>query len=388
MRLTFVAGARPNFMKVAALWDRSSAYPSLSCRLVHTGQHYDAAMSQQFFDELDLPVPGAHLGVGGGSHAEQTARIMIAFDADLQAHPTDAVIVVGDVNSTLACALVAVKRRVKIAHVEAGLRSGDRAMPEEINRILTDQISDWLFATERTAVDNLLAEGIDARRIHFAGNVMIDTLQKHRARAVRRPITRRIGVTPQAFALATLHRPANVDSPAAARNALMALTAVANRLPTVAPLHPRTHARFREFGLWDELRAHPQLVLCEPLGYLDFLSLMTQSRFVFTDSGGIQEETTALGIPCLTFRDTTERPVTVNEGTNRLVGLDPRATAAAVDELLAGSNREYRIPERWDGNAADRILATLAAFEGSTVDGTGRPAQPDLTMALPRAVPV
>jgi len=359
MQLTFVAGARPNFMKVAPLLIAARRL-RLACRLVHTGQHYDEQMSERFFDELELPRPDAHLGVGSGTHAAQTARVMAGFDDELERHPADAVVVVGDVNSTLACALVAAKREVAIAHVEAGLRSGDRRMPEEINRVLTDRLADWLFTTERSAEENLLAEGIPRWRIHFVGNVMIDTLLRHRQRALGRSVLAELGLAPGDYALCTLHRPSNVDTRDDARNTVEALREVAARLMTVVPLHPRTQARLREFGLLAALESSKRLLVTDPKGYLDFLALMSQARLVFTDSGGIQEETTALGVPCLTFRENTERPVTITHGTNQLLGVDPGRTGRAVDEVLAGRDPDGRIPPLWDGRAAERILEILA----------------------------
>ena len=359
MRLTFVAGARPNFMKVAPLL-MAARQARRSCRLVHTGQHYDEQMSERFFDELELPRPDTHLGVGSGTHAVQTAKVMAGFDDELERYPADAVVVVGDVNSTLACALVAAKRNVAVAHVEAGLRSGDRRMPEEINRVLTDHLADWLFTTERTAEENLVAEGIARSRIHFVGNVMIDTLRRHQQRALSRPVLTELGLMPGGYALCTLHRPSNVDTPAAAGNTIRALREVAARMMTVVPLHPRTSARLREFGLLNALAHDDRVVITEPQGYLDFLALMSQARLVFTDSGGIQEETTALGIPCLTFRENTERPITVTHGTNQLLGVDPVRTAEAVETILAGRGPDGRVPELWDGCAAERILEILA----------------------------
>ncbi len=267
-------------------------------------------------------------------------------------------LVVGDVNSTIACALVAAKRDIRVAHVEAGLRSGDRRMPEEINRILTDQISDLLFTSERTAADNLRAEGIDAGRIHFVGNVMIDTLVTHRQAAGTRTIVKDLGQTPKGYALVTLHRPSNVDTLEAARNTVRALEAVAARLPVVVPFHPRTSAGCSSSACWSAWRRCPGVVVIEPQGYLDFLCLMDQAALVFTDSGGIQEETTALGVPCLTFRDSTERPITVTEGTNVLLGADASAVPAAVDAALQG-RQGARIPEYWDGHASERIVAIL-----------------------------
>lgn len=359
-RITCIVGARPNFMKVAPILDAIRPVPALTARLVHTGQHYDERMSDLFFRELGLPQPDTYLGVGSASHAVQTARVMELFDAELDAHQADLVLVVGDVNSTIACALVAAKRQVPVAHVEAGLRSRDRAMPEEINRLVTDQVSEFLFTSERSALDNLVAEGIDAAKVHFVGNVMIDSLLKHRAAAAARPILQTLDVEPGTYALATLHRPSNVDTREAARNTVAALSAVADRMPLVVPLHPRTVAKMREFGLLDGLTGRPGVVVTEPLGYLDFLCLMERARLVFTDSGGIQEETTALGVPCLTFRDSTERPITVTEGTNVLLGTDAARVAPAVDAVLIGDGTGGRIPELWDGRAAERIVAVLA----------------------------
>lgn len=361
LHLTCVVGARPNFMKVAPILDAAAGRSDVQCRLVHTGQHYDERMSTLFFTELGLPKPDVYLGVGSGSHAVQTAKVMIAFDEVLDQNPTDVVLVVGDVNSTLACALVAVKRGIKVAHVEAGLRSGDRTMPEEINRVLTDQISDYLFLTERSAADNLAAEGIPAERFYFVGNVMIDTLLHHRERSQQSDIVSRLGQTPKGYAVCTLHRPSNVDNADAAENTVRALEILAQRLPVVLPMHPRTQARLEQFGLAERALAGGRVQIVEPLGYLDFLALMDQARLVFTDSGGIQEETTVLGVPCFTFRENTERPITITEGTNRLIGLDPCRLASALDDLMAGQTPSGRIPEYWDGKAAERILDVLTA---------------------------
>jgi UDP-N-acetylglucosamine 2-epimerase (non-hydrolysing) len=358
MRITCIVGARPNFMKVAPILAAMASRPRLQSRLVHTGQHYDERMSTLFFTELGLPAPDAYLGVGSGSHAVQTARVMELFDAELDQYPADVVLVVGDVNSTIACALVAAKRGVGVAHVEAGLRSGDRQMPEEINRVLTDQISDLLFTSERTAADNLRAEGIGEGRVHFVGNVMIDTLVTHRRAAATRTIVADLGQQAKGYALVTLHRPSNVDTLEAALNTVRALESVAARLPVVVPFHPRTSGRLQQFGLLDRVAALPGVVVIEPQGYLDFLCLMDHAALVFTDSGGIQEETTALGVPCLTFRDSTERPITVAEGTNVLLGTDAAAVPEAVDAALRG-RQGARVPEYWDGHASDRIAAIL-----------------------------
>jgi UDP-N-acetylglucosamine 2-epimerase (non-hydrolysing) len=360
MHITCIVGARPNFMKVAPILEAAAAHPALTTQLVHTGQHYDVKMSDTFFEELGLPEPDIYLGIGSGSHAAQTARVMIAFDEVLDKHPTDVVLVVGDVNSTIACALVAAKRNIKVAHVEAGLRSRDRTMPEEINRILTDQLSDWLFTSERSATPNLVAEGIPEEKIVFVGNVMIDSLFKHRDAARRKDTLARLDVKPREYALATLHRPSNVDTLDSAKNAVRALEAILDRIALVLPVHPRTRARLKDFGLLDALESRPNLRLVEPIGYLDFLCLNDQARLVFTDSGGIQEETTALGVPCLTFRDNTERPITVTEGTNTLLGTDASRVGPAIDRILSEEQPTRRAPEFWDGHAAERIVEALA----------------------------
>ena len=359
MRLTCVVGARPNFMKVAPILEAAKAVQGVNCRLVHTGQHYDERMSTLFFTELGLPQPDVYLGIGAGNHAQQTARVMIEFDAALERDGSNCVLVVGDVNSTIACALVAAKRGIPVAHVEAGLRSGDRTMPEEINRILTDQISDFLFTTERSAAENLTREGIPGERIHFVGNVMIDTLLKHRERARSLSVLTQLGLETKRYAVCTLHRPSNVDTREAAVNTVAAVEVLAARLPVVFPIHPRTRARFGDCGLLERLESHPGIRLVEPQGYLDFLALTDNARVVFTDSGGIQEETTALGVPCLTFRENTERPITVTEGTNRLIGLDPTRLGKELDRVLAEDTPQSRGPELWDGHAAERIVAVL-----------------------------
>jgi UDP-N-acetylglucosamine 2-epimerase (non-hydrolysing) len=344
---------------VAPILAAARSRSDFECRLVHTGQHYDERMSSLFFTELGMPAPDVFLGVGSGSHAAQTARVMLAFEESLTLTTPDVVLVVGDVNSTLACALVAAKRGITVAHVEAGLRSGDRSMPEEINRILTDQLSDLLFTTERSAGANLTAEGIPAERVHFVGNVMIDTLLRNRSRAAEQDTLSRLRLQERGYALCTLHRPSNVDTLAAAANTMRALQVLAERLPVVLPLHPRTRGKLEEFGYLAQLQALPQVTLAEPQGYLDFLALMDNARLVVTDSGGVQEETTALGVPCLTFRENTERPITVTHGSNELVGTDPRRLAAALDRALSGPERSPRIPELWDGRASERILDVL-----------------------------
>ncbi|MDO8607494.1 MAG: UDP-N-acetylglucosamine 2-epimerase (non-hydrolyzing) [Phaeospirillum sp.] len=355
-----VVGARPNYMKAAPIVAVLRDSARLSPFLVHTGQHYDPDMNERFFAELGMPAPDANLEVGSGSHAVQTAEVMIRFEPVLDAARDPIVLVVGDVNSTLACALVAAKKGVPVVHVEAGLRSGDRAMPEEINRVLTDQLSDLLFTTERTAAANLAAEGIDAARIHFVGNVMIDTLIANLPRAIAPAATLAVAgfVAPAGFAVSTLHRPSNVDDPAVLRRLLGCLAEIGETLPVVLPLHPRTRARIDAAGLTGLLDGRRILAL-GPQGYLAMLGLMKSARLVLTDSGGIQEETTALGIPCLTLRDNTERPVTVEFGTNILIGRDPALILAAARDSLATGGKAGRIPEYWDGQAARRIAAVL-----------------------------
>ena len=361
MKLISIAGARPNFMKIAPLADaiavhNATSAPFIEHLLVHTGQHYDQKMSDLFFRELGIPEPDINLGVGGGSsHAVQTAEIMMRIEPVLLEHRPDCLLVVGDVNSTIACALVAAKMGIRIVHVEAGLRSFDRGMPEEINRILTDAISDILFTTERGATDNLIREGVAPEKIHFVGNVMIDTLLAHRARAERSDILERLGLTGE-YGIVTLHRPSNVDEPGQLAMLMAALNEVSAELPLVFPVHPRTRSRLAEHGI----PVAEGIRLLEPQGYLDFLKLQSSARLVLTDSGGIQEETTVLGVPCLTLRASTERPVTVTHGTNRLVPLAHEAIVAAAREILGGAVVTGRIPELWDGGAAQRIVNILS----------------------------
>jgi UDP-N-acetylglucosamine 2-epimerase (non-hydrolysing) len=348
-------------MKVApvveAMRGRAGEFAPL---VVHTGQHYDERMSDAFFRDLGLPRPDFDLGVGSASHARQTAAVMERFEPVVVEHKPDWVLVVGDVNSTLACALVCSKIGVPVAHVEAGLRSRDRTMPEEINRLLTDQLAELLLTPTADADRNLLAEGVAPERIRLVGNVMIDSLLKHRAAAERSRVREELGLAGSDYAVVTLHRPSNVDDPAALRRILSALARVARRLPVVFPVHPRTRRKVEEFGL-DGDEAGADLRLVEPLGYLDFLRLYSGARLVLTDSGGIQEETTALGIPCLTLRENTERPVTVELGTNRVVGTDPERIVAEAESALAraAEGGPPRLPPLWDGRAAGRILDAL-----------------------------
>ena len=366
-----VVGARPNFMKIApivrALNVRADIFKP---RLIHTGQHYDAEMQHQFFEQLQIPQPDIDLGVGSGTHAVQTAEIMRRFEPILEQQPPHAVLVVGDVNSTIACALVAVKKGIPVVHVEAGLRSYDRTMPEEINRVLTDQISDILFTTERGAKDNLLREGIAPERIHFVGNVMIDTLMINLAKAVNASQTLgkyhkdKVDVA-NGYGIVTLHRPSNVDDPATLQPLLSTLRELSGRLPLIFPLHPRTAKRIEESG-FAALIDTPSIIKAPPLGYLELLGLMKDAKIVMTDSGGIQEETTALGVPCITLRENTERPITVTEGTNTVVGTDPDRIRAVFTETLQSGGKGGRVPEYWDGKSAERIVDELGKWLGST----------------------
>ena len=365
-----VVGARPNFMKVAPIVEAMKRRErEFQPSVVHTGQHYDAQMSAAFFRDLGLPEPDVYLGVGSASHAAQTAAIMQRFEPVVVNEKPDWVIVVGDVNSTLACALVCAKLLIKVAHVEAGLRSRDRTMPEEINRLLTDQIADLLLTPSRDADENLIAEGIPKERIRFVGNVMIDSLFSQLKRAEQSTVRERLDVADKDYAALTLHRPSNVDDPVTFKRILDALEQISRRLPIIFPVHPRTRARIREFGFADLIEQNYNLRLIEPLGYLDFLRLYSGARLVLTDSGGIQEETTALGIPCLTLRENTERPITVSMGTNVIVGTDTgRITRAAFNVLDASHDKQNRQrPPLWDGHTADRILDAL--LEGMRDEG-------------------
>ncbi len=348
-----VVGARPNFMKIAPVM-AALAEAGIRAKLLHTGQHYDADMNERFFQDLGIAAPDFHLEVGSASHAVQTAEVMKRFEHVVQAEAPRSVLVVGDVNSTIACALVATKLSVPVIHVEAGLRSYDRTMPEEVNRVLTDQISDLLFTTERSALDNLKKEGIAESRVHFVGNVMIDTLHRNLGRAIAPAIT--LDGYAGHYAVLTLHRPSNVDDRPALEKLLQTVADINRRIPIVFPMHPRTRSRIETFGLSaliGELRLMP------PLGYLEMLGLMQSAKFVMTDSGGIQEETTALGVPCLTLRENTERPITVNEGTNTLIGTDVAKLVAAVDEIFYTGGKAGRVPEFWDGQAAARIAQII-----------------------------
>lgn len=355
-RVSCVVGARPNFMKVAPV-HQALQRRGVDVRLVHTGQHYDAKMSTVFFEDLGMPRPDAFLGVGSGSHAEQTAKIMTLFESECVAWRPDLVLVAGDVNSTIACALVASKLGIAVGHIEAGLRSRDWAMPEEINRILTDHASDLLLTPSPDADANLAAEGIAPWRVQFVGNCMIDSVRTHLERALTLKTWQGLGLDAKGYAVATLHRPSNVDEPAQLARLVAALGDVATQLPVLFPIHPRTARRIEEAGL----QVSPRVRLVEPMGYLEFLGTMAQARLVVTDSGGIQEETTALGVPCLTLRANTERPITLTEGTNTLLGADPVVLAAAVHDVLATGGKAGRVPDKWDGHAAERIADIVCA---------------------------
>jgi UDP-N-acetylglucosamine 2-epimerase (non-hydrolysing) len=346
--------------------------PKLTIALVHTGQHYDATMYHQYFEALGIPQPDVNLEVGSGSHAAQTAEVMRRFEPVLDERQPSAVLVVGDVNSTLACALVATKKGIPVIHVEAGLRSFDRAMPEEINRILTDQMSDLLFTTERSGRDNLLREGIEDTHIHFVGNVMIDTLRHNLTNAI--PVTQILKDAGNetflnnhnGYAALTLHRPSNVDDADTLRTLLQTILEISTRLPVIFPMHPRTRSMLEKFGMSEMLNT-PGLLILPPQGYLEMLGLMKDARLVLTDSGGIQEETTALGVPCITLRNNTERPITVDEGTNTIAGQDPIRILAAFNEVMSSGGKTGRIPEFWDGQASTRIAAVISTWLQNSV---------------------
>jgi UDP-N-acetylglucosamine 2-epimerase (non-hydrolysing) len=375
MKVIQVVGARPNFMKVAPLHRAIQKLAGWTSMIVHTGQHFDAKMSDVFFTQLELPKPDFFLGIGGGSHTEVTAKIMVAFEKIVEAEKPDLIIVVGDVTSTLACTLVAIKMGIKVAHVEAGLRSFDRTMPEELNRILTDSVADYLFVTEESGMQHLKNEGVADERVFFAGNVMIDSLVRYQEKAKTTTILEDLGLRTsdsglstvdfrlptENYIVMTMHRPANVDTEKGLQSILELIELSSKDTKIIFPIHPRTRAHMEKFGLTDRLDQAKNLIMTEPLGYLEFIQLMSNATAILTDSGGIQEETTYLGVPCLTFRDSTERPITVTLGTNQLLSdLDPKKTYAALKEILAGKVKKGSIPPLWDGKAAERIAAKLA----------------------------
>jgi UDP-N-acetylglucosamine 2-epimerase (non-hydrolysing) len=349
-----IVGARPNFMKVAPIWRAVASRGALAQRLIHTGQHYDVKMSDVFFADLGMPAPDLHLGVGSGSHAEQTGKVMVALEKAFAEKRPDLVSVVGDVNSTLAAAVVAAKMLIPLAHVEAGLRSFDRTMPEEINRMVTDRLADLLLTPSADADDNLVHEGVAPERIHRVGNVMIDSLLAALPKAEALPTLKDMGLAPRGYSVCTLHRPSNVDDPRKLHALVDALGKIARVAPVVFPVHPRTRKTMPP--------APSGLRLVEPMGYLEFLALTSQASLVLTDSGGLQEESTALGVPCLTIRENTERPITVTVGTNLVVGTDPDRIVAEALKALDGKGKIGRIPELWDGHAAERIAAV---YEGA-----------------------
>ena len=356
MKITLIAGARPNFMKIAPIIHAVNALhsTSLSYRLVHTGQHFDEKMSHTFFKQLNIPEPDVNLNCGGGSQAEQTAAIMIAFEKELVQNPADLVLVVGDVTSTMACSIVAKKLHVKVAHVEAGIRSFDLTMPEEINRMVTDALADYYFTTTLWAGENLRKTGVGEERIFFVGNVMIDTLLQNRSKFIKPEFWQKLQLQNKNYFVLTLHRPANVDESQNLKVLIEEITTHAKGLPILFPIHPRTAKVLRESGIDAE-----NLHIVEPLGYLEFNFLVENALAVITDSGGITEETTVMGIPCMTLRDNTERPETISIGTNELLGTNPRAIAPAMEKLFAGHWKKGSIPEKWDGRAAERIVACL-----------------------------
>ena len=360
MKIVNVVGARPNFMKIAPLMRAYKQYnDSIDPVLVHTGQHYDKTMSKTFFEQLDIPRPDVNLGVGSGSHAEQTAKIMMSFEKLIKDAKPDIVLVVGDVNSTMACSITAAKLGIKTAHVEAGLRSFDMTMPEEINRKVTDSICDYLFTTEESAGENLRNEGVKEDKIFFVGNVMIDTLSYYldKTRDMALPVD---GITENNYATITIHRPSNVDNRPVLKRIITALEKIQRDIPVIFPMHPRTRKNIDQFGLSEKVLGMPNLIITEPIGYLEFLRLNKTAKLVLTDSGGLQEETTYLGIPCLTIRENTERPVTINVGTNVLTGSNPDNILEEYEKIMNGNFKKGRIPYLWDGHTAERIVEKLA----------------------------
>lgn len=360
MKIISVVGARPNFMKVAPLHRAFVKHKSITSKVVHTGQHYDARMSDIFFNQLDLPKPDYYLGIGSGSHAVVTAKIMMAFEEIVLAEKPDLVLVVGDVNSTLACALVTKKLNIKLAHVEAGLRSEDRGMPEELNRIVTDGISDYLFVTEHSGLVNLAKEGVADEKIFFVGNVMIDSLCAYLNKALKLPVLEKLNLSKKGYVLMTIHRPSNVDHLDQLKVVISVIRSISKTHQVVLPIHPRTTKSLKNFGLWEAFEAIPNLLLLEPQGYLEFLNLMSNCALIVTDSGGIQEESTFLKVPCLTIRNSTERPITTTIGSNILIPqLNVENIMTAFQQCVSETKMDSSIPPFWDGKAAERIAALL-----------------------------
>jgi UDP-N-acetylglucosamine 2-epimerase (non-hydrolysing) len=365
MDIISVVGARPNFIKLSPMIREFSRYGhQITNKICHTGQHFDEKMSKVFFKDLELPKPDFYLGVGSGSHADQTARIMIEFEKVLLDEKPDLIIVVGDVNSTMACSIVASKLKIKIAHVEAGLRSFDRTMPEEINRMVTDTLSDFLFVSEKSGLENLKREGVADSKVFFTGNIMIDNLVHYLDRISQSNILPEYRLDKQNYLLATFHRPSNVDSYSDIKSLGDLMNSIAEKRKIMFPIHPRTLKNIQKHNLWEKI--HPNIIITNPLGYFDFLALMKNAELVITDSGGIQEETTFLGVQCLTVRDNTERPVTIDIGTNQLVRTDISAIKSAVFEVLNGKIKKGRIPKLWDGKTAERIVNIIMANSGIT----------------------
>ena len=359
IKILCVVGTRPNFIKIAPLIKEMDRHPQIKRLLVHTGQHYDAAMSKSFFDDLEIPKPDINLGIGSASDATQTANIMMALEPVILKEKPDLVVVVGDVNSTMAAALAAAKCGIKIAHVESGLRSFDRSMPEEINRTITDHLSDFLFTTEESGNKNLINEGIGRNCIFFVGNVMIDTLLGHKEKAKKSKILQKLKLGKNNYAVLTLHRPSNVDGKDSLIYILDILNEIQKKIKIVFPIHPRTLKNLKHYNLLKNIKNRKNIILTEPLGYLDFLSLMDNSKLVLTDSGGIQEETTVLGVPCITLRNNTERPVTLEHGTNMAVSTDRGKIINAFEKAVKGVNFKAKTPKFWDGSAAKRIVAII-----------------------------
>jgi len=367
-RILIVAGARPNFVKIAPLMREFKKHKRhFEVLLVHTGQHYDFEMSDVFFQNLRIPNPDIYLDVDSASHAIQTAKIMIAFESTVLEQKPDLIIVVGDVNSTLACSLVASKMNIEIAHVEAGLRSFDRTMPEEVNRMVTDSLSDYLFVSERSGLKNLKSEGVNSEKVYFVGNVMIDTLSDNLEIVDQSDILNKLRLTANEYSVLTLHRPSNVDSRETLTEVFDILTSISREIKIIYPIHPRTKKMIKEHNFSGRFKKLDNLLIVDPLGYIDFAKLVKESKFVITDSGGIQEESTFLRVPCLTMRENTERPITIEKGTNYLVGRDKTKILSCVKKILNGKSKKGSIPELWDGKTAERIIKILLTKEGDLI---------------------